>query len=158
MECPTEKVDLCTLFSFPPLLSSLLIPLSKKAHLHSHVRLPHPHSLLPTNPSTSFFGGNGIVGAQVPLGAGIAFAQQYLGQDKDHATFAMYGDGASNQGQVFEAYNMAKCESLEIGGGRERANWLIRNGAFLVWNLPCVFVCENNLFVQLLLLATKRNC
>lgn len=56
----------------------------------------------------SFFGGNGIVGAQVPLGAGIAFAQQYLGQDNEHATFAMYGDGASNQGQVFEAYNMAK--------------------------------------------------
>lgn len=59
-----------------------------------------------------FFGGNGIVGAQVPLGAGIAFAQQYLGQEKEHATFAMYGDGASNQGQVFEAYNMAKRSSL----------------------------------------------
>ncbi|GJN94597.1 hypothetical protein Rhopal_007680-T1 [Rhodotorula paludigena] len=71
----------------------------------------------------TFFGGNGIVGAQVPLGAGIAFAQQYLGQDNEHATFAMYGDGASNQGQVFEAYNMAK-----------------------LWNLPCVFVCENNLY------------
>ncbi|KAJ6460883.1 mitochondrial pyruvate dehydrogenase E1 component beta subunit [Mycena sanguinolenta] len=67
----------------------------------------------------SFFGGNGIVGAQVPVGAGIAFAQKYL--DKDTATFALYGDGASNQGQVFEAYNMAK-----------------------LWDLPCVFVCENN--------------
>ncbi|KAG9004431.1 alpha subunit of pyruvate dehydrogenase [Tulasnella sp. JGI-2019a] len=67
----------------------------------------------------SFFGGNGIVGAQVPVGAGIALAQKYLG--KKTATFALYGDGASNQGQVFEAYNMAK-----------------------LWNLPCVFVCENN--------------
>ncbi|WWD08212.1 pyruvate dehydrogenase (acetyl-transferring) E1 component, alpha subunit [Kwoniella europaea PYCC6329] len=67
----------------------------------------------------SFFGGNGIVGAQVPVGAGIALAQKYL--KKKTATFALYGDGASNQGQVFEAYNMAK-----------------------LWNLPCVFVCENN--------------
>lgn len=67
----------------------------------------------------SFFGGNGIVGAQVPLGAGIAFAQKYL--HKKAATFALYGDGASNQGQVFEAYNMAK-----------------------LWDIPCVFVCENN--------------
>ena len=52
----------------------------------------------------SFFGGNGIVGAQVPVGAGIAFAQKYL--NKGTATFALYGDGASNQGQVFEAFNM----------------------------------------------------
>ncbi|GLB39317.1 putative the pyruvate dehydrogenase complex catalyzes the overall conversion of pyruvate to acetyl-CoA and CO(2) [Lyophyllum shimeji] len=67
----------------------------------------------------SFFGGNGIVGAQVPVGAGVAFAQKYM--DQKHATFALYGDGASNQGQVFEAFNMAK-----------------------LWNLPTVFVCENN--------------
>ena len=52
----------------------------------------------------SFFGGNGIVGAQVPVGAGIALAQKYQG--KKTATFSLYGDGASNQGQVFESYNM----------------------------------------------------
>eukprot|EP00045_Choanoeca_perplexa_P009894 m.98098 g.98098 ORF g.98098 m.98098 type:complete len:381 (-) comp15068_c0_seq3:2135-3277(-) len=66
-----------------------------------------------------FYGGNGIVGAQVPVGAGIGLAHQYNGDGG--VNFAFYGDGASNQGQVFEAYNIAK-----------------------LWNLPVVFVCENN--------------
>lgn len=57
--------------------------------------------------------------SQVPLGAGVALAAKYLGTEG--VCFALYGDGAANQGQVFEAYNMAK-----------------------LWDLPCVFVCENN--------------
>ncbi|XP_051864441.1 pyruvate dehydrogenase E1 component subunit alpha, mitochondrial isoform X2 [Drosophila albomicans] len=69
--------------------------------------------------SPNFYGGNGIVGAQVPLGAGVGLACKYKGNGG--MCLALYGDGAANQGQVFEAYNMA-----------------------YLWKLPVIFVCENN--------------
>ena len=70
-------------------------------------------------PEAGFYGGHGIVGAQVPLGCGLALGQKY---SKDETvTFALYGDGAANQGQLFEALNISA-----------------------LWDLPAILVCENN--------------
>src|SRR6187551_327552 len=66
-----------------------------------------------------FFGGHGIVGAQIGTGAGLAFAEKYKGTD--HVALCFFGDGASRQGMLHETFNMA-----------------------MLWKLPVVFICENN--------------
>jgi len=66
-----------------------------------------------------FYGGHGIVGGQIPLGAGLAFADKYF--ERDNVTLTFMGDGAVRQGSLHEAFNLA-----------------------MLWNLPVVFICENN--------------
>ncbi|HPK09113.1 MAG TPA: pyruvate dehydrogenase (acetyl-transferring) E1 component subunit alpha [Saprospiraceae bacterium] len=71
----------------------------------------------------NYFGGNGIVGAQIPIGTGIAFAEKY--RDTKNLCVTMFGDGAARQGALHESFIMA-----------------------MTWNLPVLYICENNLYAM----------